>query len=93
MAMDIIAGILVGTHKGRFQYYVINDAGVFSILECELYFLPDIKVRLFIPQLFIQELQEHSGTYTLTWDGSVLILKNGYGISIGYHRQTALPVL
>ena len=56
MAMDIIAGILVGTHKGRFQYYVINDAGVFSILECELYFLPDIKVRLFIPQGFIQEI-------------------------------------
>ena len=70
-----------------------NDAVGLSIIECEVYFLPDLKVRLFIPQVFIQELQELGGTYTLTWDRSVLILKNEYCISIGYHLQTELPAL
>ena len=93
MAMDGIAGLLISNQKGFIRYEVINDAGGFSILDYEGYFLPDIKVCLFIPQVFIQELQDHGGTYTLTWYGSVLILKNGYRISIGYHLQNALPVL
>ena len=50
-------------------------------------------MRLFSPQVFIQELHEHSSTYTLTWDGSVLIFKNVDRICIGYHRRTELPVL
>ena len=93
MAMDVISGILVNNHKGRVQYEVIDGAGGFSIIECEGCFLPDIKVYIFIPQVFIQEVQECSRTYTLTWDGSVLILKNGDFISIGYRCQTALSVL
>ena len=93
MAMDGITGLLVATQKGQVWYEVINDAGGLYILECEGYFLLDIKVRLFTPQVFIQELQEWSGKYTLTWDRSVLIKKNGDRISIGYHCQTALPVL
>ena len=56
MAMYWISGLLFATQKGRVQYKVINDAGGLSTLECEGYFLPDFKVRLFIPQVFIQEL-------------------------------------
>ena len=93
MAMDGISGLLIATQKGRVRYEVINDAGGFSILECEGYFLPDIKVSLFSQQVFIQELQERGGTYTLTCDGSVLMMKNVYHISIGYHRQISPPVL
>ena len=48
---------------------------------------------MFIPQDFIQELQDRGGTYTLTWDGSILILKNGDPISIEYYRKTTLLVL
>ena len=73
MAMDGIVGILVATQKGRVRYEVINDAGGLSILECEVYFLPDIKVLLFRPQVFTQELQERGGTYTITWDGCIII--------------------
>ena len=75
MSMDGIAGLMFATQKVRVRYEVINDSGGLSILECEGYLLPDIKVCLFRPQVFIQEPQERDGTYTLTWDGSVLILK------------------
>ena len=65
MAMDGIAALLVSNHKVLVQYEVIDDAGGLSILECEVYFLPDINVRPFSPQFFIQELQECGGTYTI----------------------------
>ena len=93
MSMDGIAGLMFATQKVRVRYEVINDSGGLSILECEGYFLPDIKVCLFRPQVFIQEPQERDGTYTLTWDGSVFVFKTRYFISIVYHRQNALPVL
>ena len=54
MAMYGIARLLVSTQNDRVRYKVINDAGGLSILECEGYLLPDLKVRLFIPQVFIQ---------------------------------------
>ena len=72
MAMNGISGLMVATQKGQVQYEVINDSGGLSILECDRYFLPDLKVRLLIPHIFIQELKECGGTYTLTWDRSVL---------------------
>ena len=93
MAMDVIKGILVATQKGWVRYEVIIDAGGFSILECEGYFLTDIKVRLSIQQVYIQEIQKCGRTHTLIWDGFVLIFKNGYCIFVGYHCQTALTVL
>ena len=93
MAMDGVSGLLIATNKGQVQYRVINDAGGLSILECEGYLLLDIKMRLVIPHVFIQELQERDGTYTLTWYRSVIILKNGDRISFGYHLRTALPAL
>ena len=54
IAMDDIERLLVAIQKGRVQYKVNNDTGGFSILDCEGNFLPDIKVRLIIPQVFIQ---------------------------------------
>ena len=51
--IDIIAGLLVATQKGRVWYKFINNSGGFSILEFERYLLPYIKVRLFSPQVFI----------------------------------------
>ena len=54
MNMDVIAGLLVSTQKGRIQYEVINNYGGLSILLFEGYFLPYLKVRLFSPQVFIQ---------------------------------------
>ena len=53
MAMDGIAELVVDNTKGKVQYKVINDAGGLSILDFEEYFLPDIKVRLFRPKVFI----------------------------------------
>ena len=52
--MDDIERLLVAIQKGRVQYKVNNDTGGFYILDCEGNFLPDIKVRLIIPQVFIQ---------------------------------------
>jgi hypothetical protein len=93
MCMDGIAGMLTSHKKGRVRYEVINDSGGLSILECEAYYLPALKFRLFSPQVFLQEPQEQGGEYQLRWDRSVLELQNGDKITIGYHRQTALPVL
>jgi hypothetical protein len=93
MSMDRIAGMLTSFKKGRVRYEVINDNGGLSVLECEAYYLPALKFRLFSPQVFPQERNERGGEYRLKWDGSRLDLENGDKITIGYHQQTALPVL
>jgi hypothetical protein len=67
--------------------------GGLSILECEAYYLPALKFRLFSPQVFLREHRERKGEYHLKWDESRLDLENGDKITIGYHQQTALPVL
>ena len=90
--MEGIKRLLVDSQKGQFQHEGINDSGGWSILECEEYLLTDLKVRLFRLQVFIQELQERSGTYTLTWDGYALIFKteivSPLGIIIKKHSQS-----
>ena len=94
--MDGIAGLLVSHQKGRVRYEVINDAGGLSVLECEAYLLPDLEFRLFSPQAYLRELSEKKGElkgeYCLKWDGSIFRLENGDTLTIGYHRQTSLPV-
>ena len=57
MAVDGIAGLLVATQKVQVRYEVINDAGGFYILDYKRYFFPDLNVRLFSPQVFMQEIQ------------------------------------
>jgi hypothetical protein len=92
MSMDGIAGMLTSYKQGRVRYEVINDEGGLSVLECEAYYLPALKFRLFSPQVFLQERNERGGEYRLKRDGSHLDLENGDKITIGYHQQTALPV-
>jgi hypothetical protein len=48
---------------------------------------------VYSPQVFLQELNERDGVYKLRWDSSRLDLANRDQITIGYHQQTALPVL
>jgi hypothetical protein len=55
LAMDGIAGQLVAHKKGRLWYEVLNDAGVVSIIEFDGYLLPDLKIRLFSPQVLLGE--------------------------------------
>ncbi len=96
ITMDGIAGLLTSTQKGTVRYEVINDAGGLSVLECEAYYLPSLKFRLFSPQVYLRELAEKKGElkgeYCLKWDSSVFRLENGDHLTIGYHHQTALPV-
>ena len=93
ISMDGISGLLVDTQRGRVKYEVINNGGGMYILECEGYLLMDLMAILFSPQVFVQEPHQRGGTYTLTWYGFVLILKNSDLIPIGYHCQNSLPVL
>jgi hypothetical protein len=91
LAMDGIAGQLVAHQKGRLRYEILNDAGSITVLECDGYYLPALKIRLFSPQILLQEHQ--GGQYILEWNRSFLALKNGERITIGYHQQTSLPVI
>ena len=61
------------------------------MLQCKGYYLPDLKIRLFSPQTFLQE--HKTGRYSLEWDKSIFELHNGDTITIGYQRQTSLPIL
>jgi hypothetical protein len=94
--MDGIAGLLMSHQKGKVRYEVINDVGGLSVLECEAYYLPNLKFRLFSPQVYLRQRAESQGElkgdYCLKWDSSVLRLENGDNLTIGYHHQTALPV-
>ena len=96
ITMDGIAGLLMSHQKGTVRYEVINDVGGLSVLECEAYYLPNLKFRLFSPQVYLREIAEEKGElkgeYCLKWDSSVFRLENGDNLTIGYHHQTALPV-
>jgi hypothetical protein len=91
LAMDGTAGQLVARQKGRLRYEVLNNAGGITVLECDGYHLPELKIRLFSPQILLGEQQ--GGKYVLEWNTSYLLLANGDRITIGYHRQTSLPVI
>jgi hypothetical protein len=91
LTMDGIAGQLVSHQKGRLHYEVLNDKGAITALECEGYYLPDLQIRLFSPQVLLGE--HHGGKYVLEWDRSYLQLASGDQITIAYHRQTSLPVI
>jgi hypothetical protein len=75
LAMDGIAGQLIAHQKGRLQYEVLNDAGGITVLECDGYHLPELKIRLFSPQVLLGEHQ--GGQYILEWDKSYLLHPNG----------------
>jgi hypothetical protein len=91
LAMDGIAGQLIAHQQGRLQYKVLNDAGGVTILECNGFHLPDLKIRLFSPQAMLAEnkIEKNKiGKYVLEWNKSCLELGNGDIITIGYHQQT-----
>ena len=46
LSMDGIAGSLVARQKGMVRYEVLNDKGDVSIITCEGYYLPSLRVRL-----------------------------------------------
>jgi hypothetical protein len=72
LSLDGIAGQLVAHQKGRLQYEILNDAGGVTILECEGYHLPDLKIRLFSPQILLGE--QKGGKFVLEWNRSYLAL-------------------
>jgi hypothetical protein len=61
-----------------------------SILECDAFLLPGLKIWLFSPQVLLAE--HKGGRSVLEWNSSYLELANGDRITITYHRQTSLPV-
>jgi hypothetical protein len=81
LAMDGIAGQLIAHQRGRLQYEILNDAGGVTILECNGYHLPDLKIWLFSPQVMLAENQ--SRKIVLEWDKSCLEMANGDVIPIG----------
>jgi hypothetical protein len=91
LSLDGIAGQLIAHQRGRLRYEILNDAGGVTTLECEGYYLPGLKIRLFSPQILLGEHQ--GGQFVLEWDKSYFSLANGDRITIGYHRQTSLPVI
>ena len=91
LTMDGIAGQIVAHQKGRLRYEILNDAGEMTVLTCDGYHIPELKIRLFSPQVMLGE--QKGGKYVLEWNSSYLELANGDHITIGYHRQTSLPVI
>jgi hypothetical protein len=91
LTMDGIAGQLIAHQKGRLRYEVLNDTVGITVLECNGYHLPELKIRLFSPQVLLVENQ--AGQFILEWDNAYFIHPNGDRITIGYHRQRSLPVV
>jgi hypothetical protein len=75
LSMDGIVGTLIAHQKGCLCYEIINNARGVTILECEGYHLPDLKIRLFSPQILLRKHQ--GGKYVLEWNHSYLELLNG----------------
>ena len=89
--LEDIARQFLAKQKETIQYEVINNQGGISVLQCEGYYLSDLNIRLFSPQTFLQE--HKTGRYSLKWDKSIFELPNGDTVTIGYQRQTSLPIL
>ena len=89
--LEDIARQFLAKQKGTIRYEVINNQGGISLLQCKGYYLPDLKIQLFSPQTFLRG--HKTGRYSLEWDKSISELPNGNTVTIGYHRQTSLPIL
>jgi hypothetical protein len=72
LAMDGIAGQLIAHQTGLLRYEILNDAGGITILECQGYHLPDLKICLFSPQVFLAE--QKGGWYVLNGTNPILNL-------------------
>jgi hypothetical protein len=93
LSMDGIAGKLVAYQQGRLRFEVLNDAGGVTTLECDGFYLPELQIRLFSPQIYFKQEEQKGGKYVLEWDKSYFELVNGDRITIGYHQHTSLPVI
>ena len=91
LSMDGIAGSLVARQKGMVRYEVLNDKGDISILTCEGYYLPTLRVRLLSPQVWMNH--HKGGKYVMEYNRSHLQFPDGSHLSLGYHPQTSLPVI
>jgi hypothetical protein len=49
--MDGIPGSLISYQKGAIRCEALNNVGRVSVFTCEGHYLPDLKVRLFSPQI------------------------------------------
>ena len=73
------------------RYEVLNDKGDVSIITCEGYYLPSLRVRLLSPQVWMHHHQ--GGRYVMEYNKSHLHFPDGAQLSLGYHPQTSLPVI
>ena len=91
LSMDGIAGSLVAKQRGMVRYEVLNDKGDISIITCEGYYLPTLRVRLLSPQVWMNH--HKGGKYVMEYNRSHLQFPDGSHLSLGYHPQTSLPVI
>jgi Reverse transcriptase (RNA-dependent DNA polymerase) len=96
LQLDGIGGSLFATKRGRFRYEVINDDGKIEILEGTGYYMPELKCRLFSPQVWAQELEETgkgTSSFSVNHKHGILSLPSGSTLTIPYHLATRLPVV
>ena len=91
LLMDGIAGSLIARQKGTVCYEVLNDKGDVSIITCEDYCLPTLRVRLLSPQVCMNHHQ--GGKYMMEYNRSHLQFPGRSHLSLGYQPQTLLPVI
>ena len=51
--MEGVFGALVSLQKGTIQYEILNNMGNLLVLQCEEYYLLELKISLFRPQTYL----------------------------------------
>ncbi len=91
--MEGVGGDLEVQQKGIVKWEVINDAGEISVLEFQAYYMPEIQVRLFSPQDWMNQNQDDKSEFRVKRRECKLALADGNTITFGMHQQTFLPVM
>ena len=94
--MKGIGASLEATHEVTLHYEVINYKGKVSVLEGAGLFMPDLKYRHLIPKdnfMDLQRLKNLEGSFTATWEKSVLNIYGQVHITINYEHKTHLHIM
>jgi hypothetical protein len=65
--------------------------GTIKIIETRAYYITDVGVRLFLPQVYFQEQQ--AGSYLMTSTNTVFTTADGCVLTLGYQLVRNLPMV
>lgn len=75
---------------GTVRWTIRDLENVIATIETKAYFIPEAEIRLFSPQVYLQE--QHGGDFLIRKDGTTLTLRSGIQLKFPYFKENNLPM-